>query len=335
MNITLLRGILVHGTVVEAGNGQPVAAAAINHEWSGTNNPFYLETMKRRENIWPTRGAVTGPDGRFSIVVPPGPGFLVVKAAEPDYVHIETSTGRLDGGRGGTPVFPDGLFPLAPGPNDPPLNCVLSLTRGVPLRGEVIDSDGKPAASAVIVAPTYIPEGIELKGHALQVRDGHFEIPGCDPRANVLAVVYDRRTKRGAMVELSPGASTPPTVRLAPAVAARVTLVGPAAMASAQPRLTVELLFRAGPQSSETFTTGEPAALGVDTQRVFGAENAPLRHQRGEFVLPNLIPGAPYSVRVDLAGFHPGRVTFHAPPPGSQEPVEVVIRPMPIERPKR
>src|SRR4029078_3421152 len=77
INVTVLRGILVHGTVVEAGNALPVAGAAINHEWNGTNNPFYLDTMKRRENPWPTRGAVSGPDGRFSIVVPPGPGFLI------------------------------------------------------------------------------------------------------------------------------------------------------------------------------------------------------------------------------------------------------------------
>ena len=58
------------------------------------NNPAFRRGQGQR------REAVTGPDGKFQIVVPAGPGHLLVRAASPDYLHLVAKT--LDLGMSGS-----------------------------------------------------------------------------------------------------------------------------------------------------------------------------------------------------------------------------------------
>jgi hypothetical protein len=299
----------------------------VSHEWSFENNPFRKAAMALRQNPWPTRGALTRADGRFSIVVPPGPGFLLVKAAEPDFVHVETSTGRLDGAAGGTPWFVDAAVPVAYAPAAPPQECAVPLRRGITVRGRVVGSGGRPVASGVLVSPTYIPEGMELKGHALPVRDGRFELPGLAPGSTTTVVFFDRRTREGAVAVLSALGGPEPEVRLGRSVSARLRIAGPAEKSAAVPRFSTALVFRPGPTANETFATGEVAGLTVRTERVFGAENRPVKEHSGDYLVPILIPGASYTVRVDVPGFRPATANFKAPPAGSGEPTVVVLEP--------
>jgi RNA polymerase sigma factor (sigma-70 family) len=331
VDVSLLRGILVRGTVLEAGSGKPVAGASVTHEWGKEDNPFFDGAMKSRENPWPTRGATTRSDGRFSMAVPPGPGFLLVKAAEPDYLHVETSSGRLVGGVGGTPTFVSGLFELKLLPDDPPQECLIAPRRGATLRGRVVDADGQPVASAVIVAPTYVPEGMELKGHTLPVRDGRFEIPGVEPGAKLKVACYDKAKKQGAVVELTPSDGSESVIKLAPCVSARVRFSGPATKVPGA-QLRNELIFRPGPAANDTFQTGETAGLFVATDRVFGAAHRPARVAAGEYLISNLIPGAGYSVIATINGFQQTTVTFTAPAAGATEPSSIAIEPLPISK---
>src|SRR5262249_22950191 len=146
----------------------------------------------------------TKPDGTFCLAVPPGPGNLLVKAAQPDFVHVETSLGSLLGGRpGGTPYFPDAQVALNLQPMDETRKLAVALRRGVTLRGRVVGYDGRPVASGLLLAPTYVPEGWEVKGHTLPVRDGRFELPGCEPGQKVRVWVYDPGQKQGAVADLA------------------------------------------------------------------------------------------------------------------------------------
>lgn len=322
-DIFVPRGILVRGTVREADSGRPVAGASVSHEWCHENNPFMKAARGEQLNPWPTRGAVTRADGSYSIAVPPGPGFLLVKSPEPDFVQVETTTGRLDGAIGGTPYFLHAVEPLLLAPAAAPHDRPIVVRRGVTLRGRVVGHNGEPVATGLVLSPTYIPEGLQLKGHPLPIKDGRFEIPGLAPNSSTPIIYFDRRKKEAAFAVLSVREREEPEVRLAPCVSARVRIVGQAVSAA---RVSTEVVFRSGPDSNATFDTGEVARLTVGTQRIFGADKLPIKEKPGEFLLPNLVPGAQYLVRVDVPGFAPTWTPLTAPAAGA-EPAVLVVTP--------
>jgi RNA polymerase sigma factor (sigma-70 family) len=332
-DIFVPRGILVRGVVREAESGRPVPGASVSHEWSHENNPFMQAARAAHLTPWPTRGVLTRPDGSYSITVPPGPGFLLVKSPEPDFIHVETGSGRLDGSRGGTPHFLHAVEPLRLAPAAPPVECPIVLRRGITLRGRVVGHDGSPVASGVALSPTYIPEGTQLKGHPLPVQNGRFEIPGLEPNSSMPVVFLDRQKKEGAVAVLSARSGVEPEIRLAPCVSSRVRIAGPAAKGAA--RISTELVFRPGPTANETFDTGEIAELAVGTDRILGADGRATKDKSGDFLLPNLIPGALYTVRVDVPGFSPERIALRAPVAASIEQAVIVVEPKKPEEPKK
>ena len=81
VEVKLSRGLRVHGSIVEEASGAPVAGALVAYFQWRRNNPALRPGQSQR------REAVTGLDGKFQIVVPAGPGHLLVRAASPDYLH--------------------------------------------------------------------------------------------------------------------------------------------------------------------------------------------------------------------------------------------------------
>jgi hypothetical protein len=326
-DLSLPRGILVRGTVQEARSGRPVPEAAVRFEWSYKDNPFRAQAQARRGVQWQIRDARTGPAGTFSLALPPGPGHLLVKAADPDFVHVETSLGRLlDGRKGGTPYFPDALVPLQLQPTDKTQKLAIRLRRGVTLRGRVVGHDGKPVPSALLLAPTYVPQGLEVRGDTLPVRAGRFELPGCAPGGKVTVWFYDPKKKEGAVAHLTAKAGAEPVVRLAPCVSARLLLLDRTGAAVGQPRLMTQLVLRPGDSVNESLQKGTEAGIAVWTTLVFGRDHEP-RVGAGKAFFPHLIPGAKYAIRAQGKLGWPRAVTFTAPLVGSRDLGIVVIDP--------
>ena len=108
IDFALPRGVLVRGRVTEARSGRPVAGALVIYSQRRKDNPFY-----RPQDSTPTPRPKAGPDGSFSLAVPPGPGHLLVLGPTPDYVHVETTDGDLDEGvPGRSRCYPDALVAL-------------------------------------------------------------------------------------------------------------------------------------------------------------------------------------------------------------------------------
>src|SRR5262249_11405936 len=84
VSMQLIRGVLVKGTVTEPSSGQPVAGASVQFQPHIDNNPFYRRDLLSSDT-WGKH--VSGKDGRFTIVVQPGPGHLLIDGPTTDYLH--------------------------------------------------------------------------------------------------------------------------------------------------------------------------------------------------------------------------------------------------------
>jgi hypothetical protein len=319
-DFALPRGVLVRGTVLEAGTGKAAAGASVRYEWSYADNPFRAALQRRPTIQWDNAEARTDADGRFALTAPAGPGTLLVKAAGPDFIHVETGSGPLLRGRpaGGMPHFPDAVLPLALEPGSPVQTPVLALRRGVTVRGRVLNHHGKPA-SALLVSPTYVPTGMELKPHTLPVRDGRFEVPGCEPGAKLTVWAFDPAKKEGGFAEFTVKPGAGPEVRLAPCVSARVRVVDGAGKPVARPRLAVLLLLRPGDSINDSLQNGTRPALEMWAPLAFGRDLEAVEVGTGVFTLKHLIPNASYTLLAEGRPSWPERFPFTAPPTGTRE----------------
>jgi hypothetical protein len=284
---------------------------------------------------WRYRNTATDADGRFQLTVPPGPGLVLVKAAEPDFVRTEVGSQVAEGGAGGTPYFPDGFVPLRLNPGDAPPDFAVKLRRGVTFRGGVLSSDGTPVPAAMLFTPKYLPDGAEFKGRHLVVRSGRFELPGCEPGATIGVWVYDPERKEGGRAEFVVGAGGDPTLKLAPCVTGTVKVVDRAGKPARRSHLSFDLVLRPGEDANRSALNGTPAAIGVPYTSLYSWELQPNDEgHEGTFPLRDLIPGAMYAVRALTTSTFSAGLTFTTPLAGALEPITLTVEPpVPLKKP--
>jgi RNA polymerase sigma factor (sigma-70 family) len=211
VKLVLPRGIRVRGTITEKASGRPVAGAAVEFIRFADKNPFLNAPGE-------SQVAISSAKGRFELAVVPGPGRLVVKGPTPDYIHVETTSQKLHGSDsvGDWLHYPDAVVNLDLKPKAGPQDVTVTLNRGVTVQGKVVGPDGKPVARAVLYCKTFLPSGYNLNGvNSRPVKDGRFDLPGCDPGQTVQAFFLDARNRLGAVALLSgKQAGKPVTVKL-------------------------------------------------------------------------------------------------------------------------
>jgi RNA polymerase sigma factor (sigma-70 family) len=201
VNLALPRGVLVRGKVTDAASGKPIAGAVI---FDGA--ALWLRSVK------------SGADGSFAIAVAPGRSPLLVKGPDNDYVATQVTSKELF--RDTPPYsrsYPDAVIPLDVKAGAAPVDVSAKLRRGVTIRGRLLDPDGKPVREAVLLCWS------QLTRHSLSwfaspaaVRDGEFELRGCDPEETYPVHFLDARHQWGASAKVSAkqAGDKPPTVRL-------------------------------------------------------------------------------------------------------------------------
>jgi RNA polymerase sigma factor (sigma-70 family) len=201
VKLALKRGVLVLGKVTDAATGKPIARAVI-HDGS---------------RLW-LRHVESGPDGTFRIAMLPGRGNLLVQGPDNEYVALQLTSGELQGGkRAGYRVYPDALIPLDLKAGSDPVEVSTKLRRGVTVRGRLVGPDGKPVAEAVLLCWNQLrPYSASWFASAVGVRDGEFELRGCDPEETYPVHFLDAKNQWGASVKVSAkeAMGKPPTVRL-------------------------------------------------------------------------------------------------------------------------
>jgi beta-lactamase regulating signal transducer with metallopeptidase domain len=230
VEVKLRRGVILRGKVVEEPSGKPVAGANISYYQTYRNNPLYLASYNR--------DAASGRDGTFTLAVPYGPGHLLVQGPSADYLHETTSHGELGTGWGpNLHMYPDALAHLDLKREETTHPVELRMRRGVTVKGRAIGPDGAPIAEAFAMGRTYVPYSRYRRpfapfsgvGPQLPVRDGRFEIPGCDPERMYTFHFLDVTHQLGATVEVSgkSAATGPVTVKFEKCGSARVRFKDP------------------------------------------------------------------------------------------------------------
>jgi hypothetical protein len=311
VDLALPRAVLVTGTVTEAPSGKPVAGASVQFFPQQRDNPEFRPDVAA---LW-RGGVVTGLDGKFQLPALPGPGHLLVHGPTADYVHREVvyatlATGRrtfggyypgLEGNAyfGGQRVYVHGLAALQLKADAAPEPLQVTLRRGVTVQGRLVDPDGKPVARAWMMSRLQVSDWEHIVRMPAQVRDGRFELRGCDPEATYRALFYDAARDQGAVAEIA-GKQTsgePGTVRLAPCGSATLRLVS----RDGQP------LRKRATSFNLVVTPGDDgfAGKGPMADMLWNAYAYPEKYQRGArtddrgcLQITGVIPGVTYRFNV-------------------------------------
>jgi hypothetical protein len=160
-------------------------------------------------------------------VVYPGKGYLAITGAGPDYVLRKVYTGKFFTGKDeGPPRFFHAFHPLDLKKGARPVQVAITLRRGVTLKGRVIGPSGKPVKQALMLCYLSLPP---WQRPFTPLRDGKFEVHGCDPKATFPAHFFDPRNRLGKVVRLSgrQAKGKPLTIRLERCGSATTRLIAP------------------------------------------------------------------------------------------------------------
>jgi hypothetical protein len=165
----------------------------------------------------------------------PGPGTLLAKGPTRDYFMHSLDTKELRLGKpGGAPLYTEAAAPLDLKAGADGKEVVLKLTRGVTVKGRVLDPDGKLVESAVIYHSLSLQDNGDWAYYhhyspvAVSVKDGAFTLTGIDPKSKVPVCIFDRKHEVGARVVLSgKSADEEVTIKLQPCGKVTTRIVDP------------------------------------------------------------------------------------------------------------
>jgi len=297
MDITLPRGVLIRGKVIEEGTGKPLAGASVQF----SANP-------RRDDVpsdWQTIVA-SKDDGSFQIAVPPGKGHLLVFGPTPNYILEKIGLQELWYGRpGGWRTYAHDIIAYEVKLGDSPRETVAVLRPGKTVRGRLVASDGQPVQEAAILT------SLEFAGthtswrstHLLRAREGRFELHRLDPERPAPVIFFDADHERGATISLSGNqAGENVIVPLRSNGRATVRFVSPDGkpVAGFVLGFGFQIIVTPGPpnltrkkedQAKRLADAGD--MVNIDPRHYL---KFPAADGEGRVTLPNLIPGALYRI---------------------------------------
>jgi RNA polymerase sigma factor (sigma-70 family) len=302
LQMTLPRAVLVTGKVTEAGSGKALAGASVQYFVDRSHNRFYREDI-----ITDWQGTVvSGADGVFKMPILPGPGHLLVNGRTLDYIHEEIGANVLYNGKpGGLRHYAHGIIKLDIPAKTKTKEVKAALRRGVTVKGRLLGPDGKPVARALMFCRLNV-SGLSLFWRfPVAVRDGRFELHGCDPKQSYPVQFLDPKNKWGKVATLSgKQAGQTVTVRLERCGRARVRFVNDRSEPVARTHSHLEMVITPGVHRYD-FKASQKGELAADGDMITNLDrqnywSGPLSDANGRLTLPALIPGATYRLLLKL-----------------------------------
>ncbi len=330
VDLSLPRGVLVRGKVVESGTDKPVVGASIQYVPEEDNNSHDADDIVTGwQNI-----RLSNDQGQFEIGVLPGPGRLLVHGPVNEYVLRQSSSRELSRGKpGGQRVYAHAIEQLDPEVDSKPVEMTLTLERSPMITGEVVDQQGSPVAEALVISRLNIRASwLRWRAIPQTILDGHFQIGGLAPGEECPIHFLDPKHQMGATVVAKAGAE-PVRVVLEPCGQVTARFVDSKQEPVADFHPSVEMILTPG--------AWRYAAMGSNSDRLaansdFIANIDRANHwkhretdKQGRITLPALIPGATYGVVTTRNGKRDFAKTFEAKAGTTIDLGDIVI-----ERPK-
>jgi RNA polymerase sigma factor (sigma-70 family) len=285
-DITLKRGVLVRGRLVDNGTGKPVLGSVSYHALPG--NPYLDEYPNFKRGSQETRVLIHDTDGRFVIPALPGRGLIAARAAEERYLHgtgAEAIKG-FDSRLGTFPTFPfycptsdkHVLAEINPAAGSNEIAIELQVDPGRTVKGTVLGPDNQPLGGVEVrtLDLMQMPE-------QTNVNSGAFVITGIPEGRYRLDFVHAGRKLAGSLA-LKGDEAEDLTVKLEP----WGTVFGRVVDRAGKPLTDVEIFSTIRQQP-------DPERGDLNTKPTVNAE--------GRFRIEGLVPGVKY----DALGHSPDK----------------------------
>jgi protocatechuate 3,4-dioxygenase beta subunit len=304
VDVTLPRGVLVRGKVVESASGAPVVGATVQYEPEEANNPNYSDDI-----LTGWQGIqLTNDRGEFEIVVMPGPGSLLVHGTPDEFVIRETSSLQLMQGRlGGARYYANAIERLDPAKGADPLDVTIELKRGAKITGQLVNEAGEPIDDALMITRlNIVPTTLSWRGDASKhVLGGQFVLSSLEPGVKYTVHFLDAKRQLGATVTLSTDDPTP-TVVLKPCGQAITRYVDEEGEPIADIRPGLHMVVTQGVNELD-FEARKRGELVADTDFLANIDRVnhwdrPPTDKDGRTTYPALIPGATYRILKSVKG---------------------------------
>jgi protocatechuate 3,4-dioxygenase beta subunit len=295
VDVTLPRGVLVRGKVVEAGTDRPVAKATIQYVPEETNNPNDADDI-----LTGWQGIqISNEGGEFEIVVLPGPGTLLVHGPNGEFILQESSSSQLDRGTpGGQRKYAHAFERIEPQAGGDPLEAKIELQPAKKVAGQIIDERGAPVDEALMITRLHItPQSPFWRGFPVEVLGGKFELGGLAPGQQYPTHFLDPKRRLGATVVLKAG-DEEPTIVLKPCGQATARFVNPQGQPHDRFGPMLEMIVSPGGHKYD-FDAVKRGELAADSDYVSNIDRVnhwpgPQTDEQGRVTFPALIPGATY-----------------------------------------
>jgi hypothetical protein len=304
VDVTLPRGVLVRGKVVETDSGLPIAGATVQYEPEEANNPNYADDV-----LTGWQGIQISNDrGEFEIVVLPGPGSLLVHGTQDEFVIRETSSLQLMRGRpGGARYYANAIERLDPENGADPVGVTIKLERGARISGQIVSESGRPVDEALLITRlNIVPTTLSWRGDASKhVLGGRFSLSPLEAGVKYTVHFLDAKQRLGATVTLST-ADPSPTVMLKPCGQAVARFVDEDGQPLADIRPGLHMVVTPGVNELD-FTARKRGELVADTDFLANIDRVnhwdrPPTDKDGRTTYPALIPGATYRILQSVNG---------------------------------
>jgi hypothetical protein len=304
VDVSLDRGVLVRGKVIEKDSGNPIAGASVQYVPRESTAPKSRRHISGWEGIQQTNDR-----GQFEIVVLPGRGSLFVHGPRNEYVLQETTSNQLNSGRpGGVRDYAHAIQPIEPMLDHSPQDVTLKLTRGATVHGTLVDEQGQPVDQALLVSWRSIhPYWLSWDGETVENTGGQFEFGGLAPGETHDVHFLSAQHQLGATATLRADEPAPRVV-LHPCGAATMRTVNKKGEPVPHAPVSVYLIARPGVDRYD-WTLMKAGAIAADMDFIQNIDRVSYHHpgstdsdDQGRLTLPVLIPGATYAIEMNRWG---------------------------------
>jgi hypothetical protein len=296
VNVSLPRGVLVRGKVVELGSNVPVAGATIQYVPQEASNPNAADDI-----LTGWQGIqLSGDRGDFEIAVLPGPGWLLVHGPQGKYVLQEIASRQLQGSKpGGRRYYSHAIHKVIPDRDDREMDVTISLRSGATVTGRIVDEQGEPVDEALVITRLVVyPYSLEWRGQMSPTWGGKFELSGLEEGNEYPVYFLNAKRRLGATAHLRAGSGMT-TVVIKPCGEAQIRFVDPEGQPHAEMRPGLRMVVTPGAfgLDFDAMNRGELAAdedFVANINRTNYYWDGPKTDKDGIVTLLELIPGATY-----------------------------------------